>query len=97
MRLIDADKFLKDNKEIIDCQIDHPKFQDTLRELIDSAETVDAVRMVRCKDCNYCTEITPLDALDEGYTDVLPQPFCRQFNIELPDKDFACIRSEKKG
>ena len=40
MRLIDADAFIKENAEIIDCEIDHPKYQDTLRELIDEAPTV---------------------------------------------------------
>ena len=51
MRLIDADKVIADNAGIIDCEIDHPKYQDTLREIIDSAESVDAVEVVRCKDC----------------------------------------------
>lgn len=40
MRLIDADAFIEENKEIIDCEIDHPKYQDTLRELIDQAPTI---------------------------------------------------------
>ena len=53
MRLIDADKVIADNAKIIDCEIDHPQYQDTLREIIDSAETVDAVEVVRCKDCIY--------------------------------------------
>ena len=51
MRLIDVDKVIADNVEIIDCEIDHPKYQDTLREIINSAETVDAVEVVRCKEC----------------------------------------------
>lgn len=41
MRLIDADAFIKENQEIIDCEIDHPKYQDTLRELIAQAPTVE--------------------------------------------------------
>lgn len=41
MRLIDADAFIKENQEIIDCEIDHPKYQDTLRELISQAPTVE--------------------------------------------------------
>ena len=40
-RLIDADAFIKENKDIIDCEIDHPKYQDTLRELISQAPTVE--------------------------------------------------------
>ena len=53
MRLIDADKVIADNAGIIDCEIDHPKYQDTLREIIDSAETIDAVEVVRCKECKH--------------------------------------------
>lgn len=41
MRLIDADAFIEENKGIIDCEIDHPKYQDTLRELINNAPTVE--------------------------------------------------------
>lgn len=41
MRLIDADAFIEENQDIIDCEIDHPKYQDTLRELIDDAPTVE--------------------------------------------------------
>ena len=40
MRLIDADKFIETNKDIIDCSIGHSKYEDTLRELIDNAPTV---------------------------------------------------------
>lgn len=40
MRLIDADALKEENKDIIDCEIDHPKYQDTLRELIDQAPTI---------------------------------------------------------
>lgn len=39
MRLIDADKFLEEHEEIADCEIDNPKYQDTIRELIESAPT----------------------------------------------------------
>lgn len=39
-RLIDADRFIKENAEIIDCEINHPKYQDTIRELIDKAPTI---------------------------------------------------------
>lgn len=39
-RLIDADKYIKDNIDIIGCEIDHPRYQDTLRELINDAPTV---------------------------------------------------------
>ena len=44
MRLIDADKFLEEHKEIADCEIDHPKYQDTVRELIMSAPTIELLK-----------------------------------------------------
>lgn len=53
MRLIDADEFIKRNAQIIDCEIDHPKYQDTLRELIDDAPSID---IVKCEDCKYCSK-----------------------------------------
>lgn len=40
MRLIDADDYKERYKDIIDCEIDHPKYQDTLKELIDSMQTI---------------------------------------------------------
>lgn len=39
-RLIDADAYKEQNGDILDCEIDHPKYQDTLRELIDNAPTI---------------------------------------------------------
>lgn len=39
-RLIDADAYILDNVRIIDCDIDHPNYQVTLREVIDDAPTV---------------------------------------------------------
>ena len=51
MRLIDADKFLSDNAVFADCEFDHPMFQETLRDIIDNAET--AIELIRCKDCKH--------------------------------------------
>lgn len=42
-RLIDAEKFLSDNSIYADCEFDHPKYQETLREIVNIAPTVDAV------------------------------------------------------
>ena len=53
MRLIDADEYKRNNSEILDCDIEHPKYQDTIRELIDDAPTIDAVPVVRCKGCKW--------------------------------------------
>lgn len=52
-RYIDVDLYKKENAEILDCEIDHPKYQDTLRELIDDTPTADVVEVVRCKYCAY--------------------------------------------
>ena len=51
MRLIDADAYKERNAEIIDCEIDHHKYQDTLRELIDDSPTVDAApKWIPCEE-----------------------------------------------
>lgn len=49
-RYIDADKLIKDHAEIIDCEIDHPKYEDTVREIIDRAPTADIAEMLK----EYC-------------------------------------------
>ena len=49
-RYIDADEFLEDNKEFADREIEHPRYQETVRELIDEAPSID---IVRCKECKY--------------------------------------------
>ena len=46
MRLIDADAFLKRNEVYADCEFNHPKYQDTLREIIEAEPSVDAVEVV---------------------------------------------------
>lgn len=71
MRLIDADAFIETNKDIIDCSIDHSKYEDTLKELIDNAPTVErptgewiynrpnsqtGANVFRCSICNYETQ-----------------------------------------
>ena len=52
-RYIDADLYKMQNAEILDCEIDHPEYQDTLRELIDDAPTADVVEVVRCGSCEW--------------------------------------------
>ncbi len=49
-RYIDADEFLENNKEFADREIEHPRYQETVRELIDEAPSID---IVRCKECKY--------------------------------------------
>ena len=47
MRLIDADEFLENNKELADCYFVHPKYCDTLRDLVNNAPTVDVLEQIR--------------------------------------------------
>ena len=41
MRLIDADKLLNDYQELADCDFVHPLYEDTLRDIVDDAPTVE--------------------------------------------------------
>lgn len=41
MRLIDADKLLNDYEELADCDFIHPLYENTLRDIIDDAPTVE--------------------------------------------------------
>lgn len=41
MRLIDADALLEQNKELADREIEHPKYQMTLREVVDWMPTIE--------------------------------------------------------
>ena len=50
MRLIDADAFLKRSEEYTDCEFIHPKYQNTLREIVDDEPTIPAPRWVRCEE-----------------------------------------------
>ena len=47
MRLIDADAFLENNKGLAECDFNHLKYCDTLRDLVNNAPTacdIDAIR-----------------------------------------------------
>lgn len=67
MRLIDADALIEKNADIIDCEIDHPKYQDTLREIIENAPIID---IVRCGECKYVdSKKCPMYFMGLGYTD----------------------------
>lgn len=52
MRLIDADKFVLALMDASLSSVD----EDTILDLVDSVNTVDAVPVVRCKDCKYSYE-----------------------------------------
>lgn len=74
MRLIDADAFIQENKEIIDCEIDHPKYQDTIRELIDDAPTIKAFTLADIEE-NY------RKGLEKGLEEA-ERPKARRYNRE---------------
>lgn len=52
MRLIDADKFVLALMDASLSSVD----EDTILDLVDSVNTVDAVPVVRCKDCKWFIE-----------------------------------------
>ena len=47
MRLIDADAFLENNKGLADCYFVHPRYCDTLRDLVNNAPTVCDIEQIR--------------------------------------------------
>lgn len=55
MRLIDADKLLNDYEELADCDFIHPLYENTLRDIIDDAPTVEV-----CEDYISRAEVLKL-------------------------------------
>ena len=49
MRLIDADAFLENNKGLADCYFVHPRYCDTLRDLVNNAPTVCDIEQIRAE------------------------------------------------
>lgn len=80
-RYIDADKFIEDNAEIIDCEIDHREYQDTIRELIEEAPLAEVKPIVRGKwicaneSCAICSKC---NRLNEMYGD-----FCKYCGADM--------------
>lgn len=90
MRPIDADGFLERNAEFANREFIHPKYQTTLRELIESAPTLspDEVRgVVRCKECKWCHA-----GYCEKYDDLIPFGCANK-----PWEDWFCADGEMKG
>ena len=54
MRLIDADALGVTDFELVLCGGDYKELCQTLIAKVESASTIDAVPVVRCKDCKYC-------------------------------------------
>lgn len=56
-----------------------------LLDIINSAPTIDAVEVVRCKDCEY------YHLMEEGFYD------CREvWGIDLPQPEDFCSRGERR-
>ncbi len=76
MRLIDADRLidmLYDNEYTILCPLDE------VSGVVDVCQTIDAVRITRCKDCKYFgvnNENDPYCANRRGLDDPEPDGFC---------------------
>ena len=70
MRLIDADKFILALMDASLSSVD----EDTILDLVDSINTVDAVPVVRCKDCKY---------FDSGYNGVDMWEWCKHNHIDV--------------
>lgn len=83
MRLIDADKF-----EVYTCVNKSSDFVDGVQnilEAIDSAPTVDAVEVVRCKDCEYSYDEISYLCCSHGVC----------FDCEVPP-NFYCAEGKRK-
>lgn len=81
-KLIDAEAF---EKHIMGSQVFSQYFKELVQSLIWGENTVDAVRVVRCKDCLYYQDN------NGGY----PHPDCRWGHEETPDEDDYCSFGEK--
>ena len=89
MRLIDADalKTKAETIQTIDCWHMRTEKQAVLVEHIDTAPTIDAIPVVRCKDCIYYQDN------NDGY----PHDGCRWRPDETPDADDFCSFGERKS
>lgn len=66
MRLIDADKLLNDYQELADCDFVHPLYEDTLRDIVDDAPTVEIA-----EDCITKVEvINTIHKIIYGFFDI---------------------------
>ena len=78
MRLIDADALPKYTGYALSA--------DEVATAVDTAPTIDAVPVVRCKDCVYYQDN------NDGY----PRDGCRWRSDETPDADDFCSFAERK-
>ena len=96
MRMIDADAFLKRNEEYADCEFIHPKYQNTLREIVDDEPTIHAPRWHRVEEPpkeygNYLAVVNG-EVMEVTYSDISMRD---DWNWSTCDAEgFVWIRSE---
>ena len=76
-KYIDADKFLVDNEEFADRDFIHPKYEETLRDLVYAAPAADIVPAIHGHwvidaDGNHLCDICGLSPVEEVLTDCCP-------------------------
>ncbi len=91
MRLIDADTLGVTDFELVLCNGDYKELCKTLITKIESAPTIDAVPVVRCKDCKYWdTNWNP-----SGFEPLNPRYYCN-YNDIFPTGEWFCAGGERK-
>jgi hypothetical protein len=100
-RYVDVDAFLEDNKEFADREIEHPRYQETVRELIDEAPSID---IVRCKECKHRPIKEDANEEDYGFNVIAPNEDERcpclvedGWYSWIPKDDFYCGYGEREG
>ena len=83
MRLIDADKFVLSLMDASLSSVD----EDTILDLIDGIDTVDAVPVVRCEDCLFW---------EFGENECESWEWCKMLNTDMSPHAF-CYFGEPKG
>ena len=81
MRLIDADALLEQNAELADREIEHPKYQVTLREVVDEMPTIEE------RKTGKWIHDEPKDAIEAIF---LARPKCSECGFEIAYETHFC-------
>lgn len=95
MRLVDADALMKtvfNDVVLVDGEVKGVGL--ILAETVDSAPSIDAVAVVRCKDCKSCRKLNRKDRIEEAYADGVL--WCTNQSDGVWPDDF-CSYGERKG
>lgn len=82
MRLIDADKFVLALMDASLSSVD----EDTILDLVDGIQTVDAVPIVRCENCLYWVS---------GANECESWEWCKMLNTDMPPNGFCYLGDRK--